>query len=135
MTPTPSGKGVFTDELPLRMIEEHAIAVQHSAVTGAPGANGGAVVEDFELRPQKFQSVFDLPGGGLGQDKLLLGFRSSNAAQIIHFAYLTGMRAAEIFKLTWDKVDPKGRTIRLAAAGTKTSGPRVSYRNDAVLVF
>ena len=45
--------------------------------------------------------------------------------QSIHFASLTGMRAGEIFNLTWDKVDLKGRAIRLEAADTKTFDPRV----------
>ena len=49
----------------------------------------------------------------------------NHAAQIIHFAYLTGMRAGEIFNLTRDKVDLKGRSIRLEAADTKTSETRV----------
>jgi integrase len=57
----------------------------------------------------------------------------NHAAQIIHFAYLTGMRAGEIFNLTWDKVDLKGRAIRLEASDTKTSEPRVIYLNDEVL--
>ena len=57
----------------------------------------------------------------------------NHAAQIIHFAYLTGMRAGEIFNLTWDKVDLKERAIRLEAADTKTSEPRVIYLNDEVL--
>jgi integrase len=57
----------------------------------------------------------------------------NHAAQIIHFAYLTGMRAGEIFNLTWDKVDLKGRAIRLEAADTKTSDPRMIYLNDEVL--
>ena len=57
----------------------------------------------------------------------------NHAAQIIHFAYLTGMRAGEIFNLTWDKVNLKQRAIRLEAADTKTSEPRVIYLNDEVL--
>jgi len=43
------------------------------------------------------------------------------------------MRAGEIFNLTWDKVDLKQRAIRLEAADTKTSEPRVIYLSDEVL--
>jgi integrase len=63
----------------------------------------------------------------------LISHLPNHAAQIIHFAYLTGMRAGEIFSLTWDKVDLKGRAIRLEAADNKTSEPRVIYLNDEVL--
>ena len=35
----------------------------------------------------------------------LLSHLPRHAALIVHFAYLTGMRAGEIFNLTWDKVD------------------------------
>jgi integrase len=48
-----------------------------------------------------------------------------HAAMVVHFAYLTGMRAGEIFKLTWDKVDLTNRVIRLEAKDTKTAEPRV----------
>jgi integrase len=36
---------------------------------------------------------------------LLMKHLPPHAAQVVHFAYLTGMRAGEIFNLTWDKVD------------------------------
>ena len=57
----------------------------------------------------------------------------NHAARIIHFAYLTGIRAGEIFNLTWDKVNLKQRASRLEAADTNTSEPRVIYLNDEVL--
>ncbi len=34
-----------------------------------------------------------------------------HAALVVHFAYLTGMRAGEIFNLTWDRVDQTNRVI------------------------
>jgi len=39
-----SVSAIFPDKLPLRMIEKYPVAVEHPAVTGPPGANGGAVV-------------------------------------------------------------------------------------------
>ncbi len=50
-----------------------------------------------------------------------------HAAMVVHFAYLTGMRAGEIFKLTWDKVDLTNRVIRAKAKDTKTAEPRVVF--------
>ena len=43
---------------------------------------------------------------------------------VVLTAYYTGMRRAEILKLTWDKVDLKNGFIRLAADMTKTSTAR-----------
>jgi len=63
----------------------------------------------------------------------LLSHLPRHAALIVHFAYLTGMRASEIFNLIWDKVDFKQLVIRLEAADTKTSEPRVIYLNEEVL--
>jgi integrase len=37
----------------------------------------------------------------------LLSNLPQHAALVVHFAYLRGMRAGEIFNLTWDKVDLK----------------------------
>jgi integrase len=48
----------------------------------------------------------------------------------VHFAYLTGMRAGEIFNLTWDKVDLPQKLVGLAAEDTKTSEPRVVFLCD-----
>jgi integrase len=53
-----------------------------------------------------------------------------HAAMIVHFAYLTGMRAGEIFQLSWDKVDLTNRVIRLEAKDTKTAEPRVVFLCD-----
>ena len=49
----------------------------------------------------------------------LLGYLPPHAARVIHFAYLTGMRAGEIFNLTWDKVDLAQELVRLGAEDTK----------------
>ncbi len=53
-----------------------------------------------------------------------------HAAMVVHFAYLTGMRAGEIFNLTWDRVDLANRVIRLEASDTKTAEPRVVFLCD-----
>ena len=45
------------------------------------------------------------------------------------------MRAGEIFRLTWDKVDIANRMIKLAAADTKTSEPRMIYLCDKALAI
>ncbi len=46
---------------------------------------------------------------------------------VVNFAYLTGMRAGEIFNLTWDKVYLTKRIIKLEAEDTKTCEPRVVF--------
>jgi integrase len=43
----------------------------------------------------------------------------SQTAPIVATAFWTGMRRGEILSLTWDKVDLKGRMIRLESADTK----------------
>ena len=60
----------------------------------------------------------------------LLGYLPPHAARVVHFAYLTGMRAGEIFNLTWDKVDLAQELVRLGAEDTKTSEPRVVFLCD-----
>ena len=62
----------------------------------------------------------------------LLGYLPPHAARVVHFAYLTGMRAGEIFNLTWDKVDLAQELVRLGAEDTKTSEPRVVFLCDRV---
>jgi integrase len=57
----------------------------------------------------------------------LLGYLPPHAGRIVHFAYLTGMRAGEIFNLNWDKVDLAQELVRLGAEDTKTSEPRVVF--------
>jgi site-specific recombinase XerD len=52
----------------------------------------------------------------------LLQHLPRHAALVVYFAYLTGMRAREIFTLAWDKVDLASRTVRLAAEDTKRVG-------------
>jgi integrase len=51
-------------------------------------------------------------------------------------AYLTVMWAGEIFNLTWDKVDPLQKLVRLGAEDTKTSEPWVVFLcNQAYDIF
>ena len=54
------------------------------------------------------------------------------AADIVTTAYYTGMRAGEIFNLTWKKVKLEEGYIDLLAADTKTSEPRRIPLNDAL---
>jgi integrase len=63
----------------------------------------------------------------------LFSYLPRHAALVVHFAYLTGMRAREIFTLTWEKVDLVNRTIRLSAEDTKTKEPRLIFINEGVL--
>ena len=59
-----------------------------------------------------------------GEYQRLLAVPSLHLRRIIVCAYETGMRAGEIKKLTWDKVDLKTGFIRLAAEDTKTNEKR-----------
>jgi integrase len=56
-----------------------------------------------------------------------------HAALIVRFAYWTGMRAGEIFNLTWDKVNLKEKAIKLKGVDTKTLEPRVIFLNQDLL--
>jgi integrase len=49
----------------------------------------------------------------------LLEHSEGHTRDVLILAYWTGMRAGEIHKLTWDKVDLKNRMIRLTADDTK----------------
>ena len=60
----------------------------------------------------------------------LLGYLPPRAARVAHFPYLAGMRAGEIFNLTWDKVDLAQELVRLGAEDTKTSEPRAVFLCD-----
>jgi integrase len=58
------------------------------------------------------------------------------AADIVATAYYTGMRAGEIFNLTWKKVNMDQRYISLFASDTKTSEPRrIPLNDDLVQLF
>lgn len=54
-------------------------------------------------------------------------------AEIILFAYYTGMRKGEILKLTWEKVDLKNRVIQLHVEDTKTLEAREVPLNDVLV--
>ena len=62
----------------------------------------------------------------------LLSYLPAHAAQIVTVAYYTGMRAGEIFNLTWDKVNLKEGYIDLGAEDTKTGEPRRIYLNEVL---
>jgi integrase len=64
---------------------------------------------------------------------LLFSHLPRHAALVVHFAYLTGMRAGEIFNLTWDRVSLKDKVIRLQAEDTKTSEPRLIILDGKLL--
>lgn len=55
-----------------------------------------------------------------------------HAADIVTIAYYTGMRAGEIFGLTWDRVNMKEGYINLTPQDTKTGEARHVYFNMAV---
>jgi len=57
----------------------------------------------------------------------LVSFLPQHAARIVTTAYYTGMRAGEIFGLTWDRVNLKEGFIDLEPEDTKTSEPRRIY--------
>jgi integrase len=59
------------------------------------------------------------------QFKAIMKHISPFTAPIVATAYYTGMRREEILSLTWDKVDMKGRVIRLEAKDTKDDEARV----------
>jgi integrase len=63
----------------------------------------------------------------------LLSNLPRHAGMIVQFTFLTGMRASEVFNLSWDKIDLKQRIIRLESEDTKNSEPRVMYLNDELL--
>ena len=61
------------------------------------------------------------------QFETLVSFLPAYAANIVMTAYYTGMRAGEIFGLTWDRVHFKAGYIELRSEDTKTSEPRRIY--------
>jgi len=71
----------------------------------------------------------------LSKDELdsLLALLPQHARDIVLTAYYTGMRSAEIFNLTWDKVNLEKGYIELAAEDTKTRRPRRVYLTEAVM--
>jgi integrase len=55
-----------------------------------------------------------------------------HAADIVTVAYYTGMRAGEIFGLTWDRVNMKEGYFNLTSKDTKTGEPRHVYFTEEV---
>ncbi len=64
-------------------------------------------------------------------DKLLKDL-PRHAADLVAVGYHTGMRAGEIFNLTWDRVDMKEGFFILESENTKTGEPRHVYFNGPV---
>ena len=62
----------------------------------------------------------------------LLAELPQHAKDIILADYFTGMRAGEVFDLTWDKVDLNEGYIELEAEDTKTDEPRRIYYIEEV---
>ena len=52
---------------------------------------------------------------------------------VVTFAYYTGWRRQEIFKLTWAQVDLAGQTVRLNAGTTKSGAGRVIFLDGELL--
>jgi integrase len=63
---------------------------------------------------------------------ILLKKLPQHAADIVAVGYHTGMRAGEIFNLTWDRVNMKEGYIRLEPEDTKTKDSRHVYFNGTV---
>ena len=63
---------------------------------------------------------------------ILLKKLPQHAADIVAVGYHTGMRAGEIFNLTWDRVNMKEEYFRLEPEDTKTKDPRHVYFNGTV---
>jgi integrase len=55
-----------------------------------------------------------------------------HAAQIVMVAYYTGMRAGEIFNLTWEKLNLREGYIDLSSQDTKTAEPRRIYMSESI---
>ena len=55
-----------------------------------------------------------------------------HAAYIVTAAYHTGMRAGEIFGMTWDRVNTRDGYFSLTPGDTKTGGGRRVYFNEEV---
>jgi integrase len=76
-----------------------------------PTLKKGSDVRDRILTRDEFESIMDnLP---------------RHAKPVFAMGYWAGMRRGEIVGLTWDKVDLKGRVIKLEAADTKDNEPRI----------
>lgn len=62
----------------------------------------------------------------------LLKVLPHHAVDVVTTAYHTGMRAGEIFKMTWDRVNMKEGYFSLTPKDTKTGEPRHVYFNGEV---
>jgi len=67
-----------------------------------------------------------------GEFNKLLEQLPQHASDIVTVAYYTGMRAGEIFGLTWDRVNLKEGFFNLTPEDTKTGEPRHVYFNGQV---
>lgn len=58
-----------------------------------------------------------------------------HAARIVHFAYLTGMRAGKIFNRTWDKVDLAQELVRLGRRIRKPQSHGLSSFAGGLMIY
>ena len=83
----------------------------------------------FDITPIEYVDAIICERGVLSREEFerLVSFLPQHAARIVTTAYYTGMRAGEIFGLTWDRVNLKEGFIDLEPEDTKTSEPRRIY--------
>ena len=106
------------------------LVVKAFAVNVLPGTAGIVVLGFHPTLPENNSQDRILSTEERGR---LLDQLPRHAFLVLHFAYLTGMKAGKVFNLTWNKVDFKQRLIKLEAEDTKTSEPRVIFLNDELL--
>ena len=87
---------------------------------------GGDVLKTFSRCKKTLKPGSDIRDRILNKDEFenLLSHSNRHLSAILKTAYYTGMRRGEILGLTWDKVDLKGREIKLTADMTKDSEAR-----------